>query len=72
MSKLERADQQRLLRIAREAIEAAVCPDAHLRLDPSSLPTALLEPAAAFVTLHEHGELRGCKRPRRGGGGRAR
>jgi len=49
-----------LLQLARRAVEATVggrpCPWP----DPGSLPPAILAPAAAFVTLHEHGELRGC------------
>jgi AmmeMemoRadiSam system protein A len=60
MRQLDRSDQQRLLGIARAAIEAAVCPGPHPALDPSMLTPAVQEPAAAFVTLHEGGELRGC------------
>lgn len=60
MQQFDRADQKRLLGIAREAIKAAVCPGARFNVDASTLTPQLLEPAAAFVTLHEHGELRGC------------
>jgi len=49
-----------LLQLARQAVVAAVddlpCPQADVAL----LPGPLLAPAAAFVTLHVHGELRGC------------
>jgi len=76
---LDRSDQRQLLAIARQTIEAAVCPDragsgvagrsvssaraalGRVALDDAPpLPAALNEPAAAFVTIHEHGELRGC------------
>lgn len=53
-----------LLRIARAAIKAAASGrlDETDRLDllPADPPAAILAPAAAFVTLHEHGALRGC------------
>jgi uncharacterized protein len=60
MNQLGRSDQRRLLAIARRAIETAVC---HGRLaeavfEPPSV--AMMEPAAAFVTIHEFGDLRGC------------
>ena len=60
MNQLESADRRQLLAIARRAIEAAVSRGA--RVDPVADPfsAALAEPAAAFVTIHEHGELRGC------------
>jgi AmmeMemoRadiSam system protein A len=59
-SRLRLADQTRLLAIARRAIEAAVCPETDFAVDASTLTAAMLKPAAAFVTLHERGELRGC------------
>ena len=62
MKPLDRSEQRQLLAIARRAIEAAVCraaPDDSLAPD-ASLSTRLSEPAAAFVTIHEHGQLRGC------------
>ncbi len=54
-----------LLRLARIAIAAAVGDDwARLAsmadLLPPTPPAGVLVPAAAFVTLHESGELRGC------------
>ncbi len=60
MREFERPDQERLLAIAHEALEAAVRPGAGFSLDAATLAPALLDPGAAFVTLHEHGELRGC------------
>ena len=59
MKQLERSDRRQLLGIARRAIEAAVR-HAPLSLAPDSFSAALAEPAAAFVTIHEHGVLRGC------------
>ena len=60
MFQLEASDRKLLLSIARHSIERAVLgrPNSPGR-DPE--PTdALIRPAAAFVTLHELGELRGC------------
>lgn len=54
------ADFTFLLQLARRAVEAAVAGRACPLPDVASLPQAVLVPAAAFVTLHEHGELRGC------------
>jgi AmmeMemoRadiSam system protein A len=49
-----------LLKLARQAIEAAVygTPPPHIEL--SQLPEALQAPGASFVTLTKRGELRGC------------
>jgi AmmeMemoRadiSam system protein A len=50
-------DRQLLLRLAREALAA------HVGVAPAHVPgeTAVLtQLAGAFVTLHNHGELRGC------------
>ena len=49
-----------LLRLARDAVVAAIRNQPPTVVDPAALPPVLLAPAAAFVTLHEHGELRGC------------
>ncbi len=49
-----------LLRLARDAVVAAVGRKPPPVVDPTTLPPVLLAPAAAFVTLHERGELRGC------------
>jgi AmmeMemoRadiSam system protein A len=49
-----------LLRLARAAVVAAIRGRPAPVVDQASLSPVLLEPAAAFVTLHERGELRGC------------
>jgi AmmeMemoRadiSam system protein A len=50
-------DQQRLLRLAREALEARV----QRRTPPAPAHGGALDwPRGAFVTLHAHGDLRGC------------
>jgi AmmeMemoRadiSam system protein A len=59
MKQLDLADQEFLLHIARRSIEASVSRGE--RLDPSeAIPASVTAPAAAFVTIHERGELRGC------------
>ncbi|MGD0121255.1 MAG: AmmeMemoRadiSam system protein A [Candidatus Limnocylindrales bacterium] len=60
MKQLDVTDQSQLLVIARRSIETAVRhgPRAGVVDGP---PSAGMEaPAAAFVTIHEHGQLRGC------------
>jgi len=50
-------DRQLLLRLAREALAA------HVGVAPAHVPgetAVLMQLAGAFVTLHNHGELRGC------------
>jgi AmmeMemoRadiSam system protein A len=59
VKQLERPDQSQLLGIARQAIEAAVR-HAPLTLAADTFSGGIGEPAAAFVTIHERGELRGC------------
>ncbi len=54
---LNEQQQTTLLRVAREAVEAAV---KGLTYSPQSEDPALIELGAAFVTLKKHGELRGC------------
>ncbi len=49
-----------LLRLAREAIRAAVEQKPPPRLDASQLTAALTAPGASFVTLTKQGYLRGC------------
>lgn len=54
-------EEQALLRIARAALTAAVLGRAAPALDLATLPPALREPRACFVTLHcLDGSLRGC------------
>jgi AmmeMemoRadiSam system protein A len=50
-------DRQLLLRLAREALAA------HVGVAPAHVPgetAVLMQAAGVFVTLHNHGELRGC------------
>jgi AmmeMemoRadiSam system protein A/AmmeMemoRadiSam system protein B len=54
----DREERAELMRIAREAVRAAVRGERY-RPDPPASP-ALTADGAAFVTLKEHGELRGC------------
>jgi AmmeMemoRadiSam system protein A len=57
---LDRPDQLALLALARASIGSAVRhrPDDEVeRFEPSP---PLIEPGAAFVTIHERGDLRGC------------
>jgi len=49
-----------LLALARAHAVAAIRGDAPPNLDHGTLPPALREPGAAFVTLHVAGALRGC------------
>jgi AmmeMemoRadiSam system protein A len=60
MHKLERSERKRLLDLARAAIEAAATRGPGPMVDEGDLTPNLLAPAAAFVTLHEGGQLRGC------------
>ena len=58
MSPLSQAEQESLLRLARQAIEASV-----LGAEPAEFECAggpLAEKAGAFVSLHKAGRLRGC------------
>ena len=53
-------DQEKilLLYIARESIASAL--EGRSPRLPEDLPEGLLKPFGAFVTLHKHGQLRGC------------
>jgi AmmeMemoRadiSam system protein B/AmmeMemoRadiSam system protein A len=57
-TELNAAQQQRLLDLARRTIEEYV--RTGRRLDVAETDPSLLRPAAAFVTLREGGQLRGC------------
>ena len=59
-TRLTNDEQKLLLRLAREAIEAAVNDRPLPALDSETLPANLRELGASFVTLTEDGELRGC------------
>ncbi len=54
------AEQAKLLRWARRAIEEAVRGQPLTPVPASELTAELCAPHAAFVTLKKHGELRGC------------
>jgi uncharacterized protein len=61
MSENLSADEKRtLLRLARAALESGVRGASLPPLDPATLTPLLRENGAAFVTLTEHGQLRGC------------
>ena len=51
-------EKQALLRVAREALDAAVRGRGFR--PPEAASPALQQPRGAFVTIHSHGELRGC------------
>jgi len=53
-------EQQKLLRWARQKIEAAVRGEAQIEIPRAELTERLRAPNGAFVTLKERGELRGC------------
>ncbi len=54
------AEQQVLLRLAREAMEHGVKGERLPPLDQASLTPSLREEGSSFVTLTERGQLRGC------------
>jgi hypothetical protein len=53
------AEKQELLKIARQSVETAVR-EKKLYTPPADEPEALQTARGAFVTLKEHGDLRGC------------
>jgi AmmeMemoRadiSam system protein A len=53
-------EREALLALARASIEHGVHTGLPLAVDLLALPPGLRAPGAAFVTLHRHGELRGC------------
>ncbi len=61
-TELQLSDEERrlLLELAREAIRHGVRHGAPPRIDLESLPPALRQPRATFVTLEDDGQLRGC------------
>ncbi|MGB8980551.1 MAG: AmmeMemoRadiSam system protein A [Anaerolineales bacterium] len=58
--KLTIAEQKILLRLAREAMERGVRGEKLPPLDRAALSPNLLEEGSSFITLTEHGQLRGC------------
>lgn len=59
MPPLTEEEQKTLLVLARQALEVGVRGRAVLK-EMSNPTPALMEPRGAFVTLREHGQLRGC------------
>jgi len=59
---LAQAEQATLLRLARDTVANYMTTGEHLKADPAKyeLTAALKAPGAAFVTLKNRGELRGC------------
>jgi AmmeMemoRadiSam system protein A len=53
-------EKKTLLQLARQALEAGVKQQPLPPLDPAALTGILSEQGASFVTLTEHGDLRGC------------
>lgn len=54
------AEKRQLLQLARAALTAALRQQPAPAIDAAALPPALQRPGACFVTLTNHGELRGC------------
>jgi len=59
-AKLNEQERRKLLRWARQTVEAAVRGDTQIAIPESELTEALRAPHGAFVTLKEQDELRGC------------
>ena len=57
---LPREEQLILLRVARDSIRHGLEKHRPLSVDPAGFPDALQALRASFVTLHRHGQLRGC------------
>lgn len=60
MQSLPDLDRRQLLDLARGVVAATAARAASPVLDATGLTPGVLAPAAAFVTLHEAGRLRGC------------
>ncbi len=58
-AQLSKSDRKFLLHVAREAIRSELAGEPFTMPAPPASP-ALNESRGAFVTLHEHGQLRGC------------
>lgn len=59
-NKLNQAEQEILLKIAREALEKSVQGEPLPQVKLTALPPSLQEDGASFVTLTKSGRLRGC------------
>ena len=57
---IQPADRETLLKIARQALSAAVRGEKLMPLDDDLIPPKLKVPGASFVTLTKQGDLRGC------------
>jgi AmmeMemoRadiSam system protein B/AmmeMemoRadiSam system protein A len=57
---LNEHERQLLLQLARRTVTAVLNGEAPPKVDPAELPAALRKDGACFVTLENHGELRGC------------
>jgi AmmeMemoRadiSam system protein A len=53
-------EQQQLLNLAEQSIRHGLAGHGPLSPRKEGLPATLLKPGACFVTLHSHGQLRGC------------
>ena len=60
MSRLNNEEKTVLLKLARSTLESRLNVRHAPTPDPSALTPALRSPSGAFVSLHRHGELRGC------------
>ena len=60
MFTLTNEEKKELKEIAKLALYEAVLHDKRIQLDASKLPQKFKEHLGAFVTLNEHGRLRGC------------
>ena len=60
MHPLAAPERALLLDLARDTVQATARGEPRPEPDPAGLTPGLLAPGAAFVTLHEHGHLRGC------------
>lgn len=58
--KLSAENQQTCLDIAKQSIQHGLQTGTALKLQTSDFTDALQQTLACFVTLHEHGQLRGC------------
>ncbi len=57
---LSTTDRQTLLHLARESIQSGLTHSQALAVKKNNYSSALQQTRACFVTLHKHGQLRGC------------
>jgi AmmeMemoRadiSam system protein A len=58
--RLEKSDEQALLQISRETLEAYLVSRTIPEIGTDHMPANLRQHAGAFVSLYKHGQLRGC------------